>query len=427
MLDIKLIRNQPQQVQEALEKRGVQAPLSEFLELEERRRTLLVEAESLKNRRNVVSEEIARLKKARQDAEDLVLQMREVGAQIKALDEDVRGIEARLEELLLGIPNLPHESVPVGTGEADNPVLRQWGVPRQFAFEPKAHWELGEDLDILDFQRGGKIAGARFTVYKGAGARLERALINYMLDLHTTEHGYQEIFPPFMVNRQCMIGTGQLPKFEEDMFQVAGTEYFLVPTAEVPLTNLFREEILEGRQLPIYLTAYTACFRAEAGAAGRDTRGLIRQHQFNKVEMVKFSRPEDSYAELEKLTANAEQVLRGLGLPYQVVALCTADLGFSAAKTYDLEVWLPSFQGYREISSCSNFEDYQARRANIRFRTEKGARPQFVHTLNGSGVAVGRTVAAILENYQQSDGSVLIPEALRPYMGGNDRILRPDR
>lgn len=427
MLDIKLIRNQPQQVQEALEKRGVQAPLSEFLELEERRRTLLVEAESLKNRRNVVSEEIARLKKARQDAEDLVLQMREVGAQIKALDEDVRGIEARLEELLLGIPNLPHESVPVGTGEADNPVLRQWGVPRQFAFEPKAHWELGEDLDILDFQRGGKIAGARFTVYKGAGARLERALINYMLDLHTTEHGYQEIFPPFMVNRQCMIGTGQLPKFEEDMFQVAGTEYFLVPTAEVPLTNLFREEILEGRQLPIYLTAYTACFRAEAGAAGRDTRGLIRQHQFNKVEMVKFSRPEDSYAELEKLTANAEQVLRGLGLPYQVVSLCTADLGFSAAKTYDLEVWLPSFQGYREISSCSNFEDYQARRANIRFRTEKGARPQFVHTLNGSGVAVGRTVAAILENYQQPDGSVLIPDALRPYMGGNDRILRPDR
>jgi len=427
VLDIKLIRNQPQQVQEALEKRGVQAPLSEFLELEERRRTLLVEAESLKNRRNVVSEEIARLKKARQDAEDLVLQMREVGAQIKALDEDVRGIEARLEELLLGIPNLPHESVPVGTGEADNPVLRQWGVPRQFAFEPKAHWELGEDLDILDFQRGGKIAGARFTVYKGAGARLERALINYMLDLHTTEHGYQEIFPPFMVNRQCMIGTGQLPKFEEDMFQVAGTEYFLVPTAEVPLTNLFREEILEGRQLPIYLTAYTACFRAEAGAAGRDTRGLIRQHQFNKVEMVKFSRPEDSYAELEKLTANAEQVLRGLGLPYQVVSLCTADLGFSAAKTYDLEVWLPSFQGYREISSCSNFEDYQARRANIRFRTEKGARPQFVHTLNGSGVAVGRTVAAILENYQQPDGSVLIPDALRPYMGGNDRILRPDR
>lgn len=422
VLDIKLVRNRPEVVREALSKRGVEAPLEEFLRLDEKRRGLLVEVEGLKNMRNRVSEEVGRMKKSGQDARELVEKMREVSQRIKALDEEIRQLEEELEGLLLRIPNLPHESVPVGRGEEDNVVVRTWGEPKEFGFPPRPHWEIGELLDILDFPRGTKVAGARFTVYKGAGARLERALINYMLDLHTERHGYQEIFPPFMVNRQCMIGTGQLPKFEEDMFRVAGTEYFLVPTAEVPLTNLFREEILDGEQLPIYLTAYTACFRAEAGAAGRDTRGLIRQHQFNKVELVKFTRPEDSYAELEKLTADAERVLQGLGLPYRVVVLCTADLGFSAAKTYDLEVWLPSAGVYREISSCSNFEDYQARRANIRYRPGAGMRPQFVHTLNGSGVAVGRTVAAILENYQEEDGSVRIPEALIPYMGGMERI-----
>ncbi|NPV93090.1 MAG: serine--tRNA ligase [Firmicutes bacterium] len=422
MLDIKLVRSNPRLVQEALEKRGSKTSLEEFLAKDEKRRSLLVEVEGLKNRRNTVSEEIARLKKAKQDAEPLVLQMRQVSQRVKELDEEVKTLEEGLEELLLNVPNLPHPSVPVGQGEEDNPVVRTWGEPRKFGFEPKPHWDIGEALDILDFQRGGKIAGARFTVYKGLGARLERALINYMLDLHTGQHGYQEIFPPFMVNRQCMVGTGQLPKFEEDMFHVTNNDFFLVPTAEVPLTNLYREEILDASQLPIYITAYTACFRAEAGAAGRDTRGLIRQHQFNKVELVKFSAPETSYDELESLTNNAEKVLQGLGLPYRVVTLCTADIGFSSAKTYDLEVWLPSFNTYREISSCSNFEDFQARRANIRFRPAPGARPQFVHTLNGSGVAVGRTVAAILENCQQEDGSVLIPEALWPYMGGAKRI-----
>ena len=422
MLDIKFVRSKPEVVREALVKRGAKVSLDEFLTLEEQRRVRLVEVEQLKNLRNVVSEEIARLKKAGQNPEELVSNMRNTSLRIKQLDEQVREVEENLQQILLGIPNIPHTSVPVGSSEEDNPVLRTWGEPPQFDFTPQPHWEIGESLDILDFARGVKIAGARFTVYKGLGARLERALINYMLDLHTEKHGYQEIFPPFMVNRQCMVGTGQLPKFEEDMFHVDKTDYFLVPTAEVPVTNLFRDEILEDKQLPIKLTAYTACFRAEAGAAGRDTRGLIRQHQFNKVELVKFSRPEDSYAELERLTTDAEEVLQGLGLPYRVVTLCTADIGFSSAKTYDLEVWLPSFNTYREISSCSNFEDFQARRANIRYRPGPKAKPQFVHTLNGSGVAVGRTVAAILENYQQADGSVVIPEALRPYMGGVERI-----
>lgn len=422
MLDIKFVRSKPEVVREALVKRGAKVSLDEFLTLEEQRRVRLVEVEQLKNLRNVVSEEIARLKKAGQNPEELVSNMRNTSLRIKQLDEQVREVEENLQQILLGIPNIPHTSVPVGSSEEDNPVLRTWGEPPQFDFTPRPHWEIGESLDILDFARGVKIAGARFTVYKGLGARLERALINYMLDLHTEKHGYQEIFPPFMVNRQCMVGTGQLPKFEEDMFHVDKTDYFLVPTAEVPVTNLFRDEILEDKQLPIKLTAYTACFRAEAGAAGRDTRGLIRQHQFNKVELVKFSRPEDSYAELERLTADAEEVLQGLGLPYRVITLCTADIGFSSAKTYDLEVWLPSFNTYREISSCSNFEDFQARRANIRYRPGPKAKPQFVHTLNGSGVAVGRTVAAILENYQQADGSVVIPEALRPYMGGVERI-----
>jgi seryl-tRNA synthetase len=425
MLDIKFVRSNSEVVKEALIKRGSKVVLDEFLTLEEQRRVRLVAVEQLKNLRNVVSEEIAQRKKAGENAEEMMLNMRETSLQIKQMDEQLREVEEALQDILLGIPNIPHESVPIGSSEEDNPVIRSWGEPTSFnSFEPRPHWEIGEALDILDFARGVKITGARFTVYKGLGARLERSLINYMLDLHTEKHGYQEILPPFMVNRQCMVGTGQLPKFEEDMFHVDKTDYFLVPTAEVPLTNLFREEILDDGQFPIKLTAYTACFRAEAGAAGRDTRGLIRQHQFNKIELVKFSRPEESYLELEKLTADAEQVLKNLGLPYRVIALCTADLGFSSAKTYDLEVWLPSYNNYREISSCSNFEDFQARRANIRYRPNPKAKPQFVHTLNGSGLAVGRTVAAILENYQQEDGSVIIPEVLRPYMGGIDKVSK---
>lgn len=418
MLDIKFIRQNPEIVEQALKNRGAAVSLQEFLQLDEQRRKLLVEVERLKNQRNTTSEEIGRLKKQGQDATELMAAMKEVGNRIKELDEQVAQIEARLEEIVLTIPNVPHSSVPVGADSNDNPVVRRWGEPRQFDFEPKPHWEIGEALGILDFERGGKVTGTRFTFLKGAGARLERALINFMLDLHTREHGYVEVFPPFLANSKSMTGTGQLPKFAEDMFAVSGTDYYLIPTAEVPVTNLYREEILDGSQLPIYHCAYSACFRAEAGAHGRDTRGLIRQHQFNKVELVKFTRPEDSYEELEKLVNNAERVLQLLGLPYQVVVLCTGDLGFSSAKTYDLEVWLPSYNTYREISSCSNFEDFQARRAGIRFRRDAKAKPEYVHTLNGSGLAVGRTLAAILENYQQEDGSVVIPEVLRPYMGG---------
>ncbi|SHF31238.1 seryl-tRNA synthetase [Desulfofundulus australicus DSM 11792] len=424
MLDLKFVRNNPEIVSEALEKRGSDLNLEPFLELERRRREKLVVVEQLKNRRNVVSEEIGRRKKAGQDAEEMVQEMRQVSARIKELDEEIRDLEEQIQVTLLSIPNIPHESVPVGRDAADNVEVRRWGEPRQFDFTPRAHWELGEVLDIIDFERGSKVAGARFSFYKGAGARLERAVINFMLDLHTREHGYTEIFPPFIVNGDSMIGTGQLPKFAEDMFKLEGKNFYLIPTAEVPVTNLYREEILPGDRLPIYHCAYSACFRAEAGAAGRDTRGLIRQHQFNKVELVKFTRPEDSYEELEKLTRDAERVLQLLGLPYRVVCLCTGDLGFAAAKTYDLEVWLPSYQEYKEISSCSNFEDFQARRANIRFRDGRG-KPRFVHTLNGSGLAVGRTVAAILENYQQADGSVVIPEVLVPYMGGMTRITPP--
>ncbi|MDK2888827.1 MAG: seryl-tRNA synthetase [Thermoanaerobacter sp.] len=424
MLDLKFVRNNPEIVSEALEKRGSDLSLEPFLELERRRREKLVVVEQLKNRRNVVSEEIGRRKKAGQDAEEMVQEMRQVSARIKELDEEIRDLEEQIQVTLLSIPNIPHESVPVGRDAADNVEVRRWGEPRQFDFTPRAHWELGEVLDIIDFERGSKVAGARFSFYKGAGARLERGVINFMLDLHTREHGYTEIFPPFIVNGDSMIGTGQLPKFAEDMFKLEGKNFYLIPTAEVPVTNLYREEILPGDRLPIYHCAYSACFRAEAGAAGRDTRGLIRQHQFNKVELVKFTRPEDSYEELEKLTRDAERVLQLLGLPYRVVCLCTGDLGFAAAKTYDLEVWLPSYQEYKEISSCSNFEDFQARRANIRFRDGRG-KPRFVHTLNGSGLAVGRTVAAILENYQQADGSVVIPEVLVPYMGGLTRITPP--
>lgn len=423
MLDLKFVRNNPELVKEGLLKRNNSTELiDKFIAIDEVRRQKIVIVEQQKNRRNTVSEEIGRLKKAGQNAEELVLEMREASQQIKALDEEIRVIEQELSDIIMAIPNLPHASLPVGPDDSANREERRWGTPRQFSFQPKPHWDLGEQLNILDFERAAKVTGTRFTFYKGLGARLERALVNFMLDLHISEHGYVELIPPFMVNRDSMTGTGQLPKFAEDMFHLENMDYFLIPTAEVPVTNLYREEIIPEELLPIYHVAYSPCFRAEAGAHGRDTRGLIRQHQFNKVEMVKFSHPSTSYEELEKLTANAEAVLQRLELPYRVVCLSTGDIGFSAAKTYDLEVWLPSFEMYREISSCSNFEDFQARRANIRFRPAGGGKPEFVHTLNGSGLAIGRTTAAILENYQEEDGSITIPQALRPYMGGLARI-----
>ncbi|MCL5779590.1 seryl-tRNA synthase [Desulforamulus profundi] len=422
MLDIKFVRNNPELVLEGLAKRGSDISLQEFLKLDATRREKLVVVEQLKNTRNVVSQEIGKLKKAGQDAMSKQQEMRRVSQQIKDIDDEIRTIEERLQDILLSIPNIPHESVPVGKDEQDNPEVRRWGKPREFDFTPKPHWDLGEALNILDFERGGKVTGARFSFYKGLGARLERALINFMLDLHTREHGYTELFPPFIVNADSMVGTGQLPKFAEDMFKLEGLNYYLIPTAEVPVTNLYREEILPGDQLPIYHCAYSACFRAEAGAAGRDTRGLIRQHQFNKVELVKFSRPEESFDELERLTENAEKVLQALGLPYRVILLCSGDMGFSSAKTYDIEVWLPSYNAYKEISSCSNFLDFQARRANIKYRPAPKAKPEFVHTLNGSGVAVGRALSAILENYQEADGSITVPPVLVPYMGGIEKI-----
>lgn len=416
MLDLKFVRSNPDIVKEALAKRHSDINLEGFLKQEENRRQILFEVEKLKAERNKVSEEVARLKKSGQNAEDLILEMREVGQNIKELDDRLAEIEQSMEEVLYLIPNIPNESVPEGKDENDNIEVRKWGTPKQYKFQPLAHFELGEKHDILDFGRAGKVTGARFTFYKGLGARLERSLINFMLDRHGNK-GYVEIFPPFMVNRQSMTGTGQLPKFEEDAFKVENTDYFLIPTAEVPVTNLYRDEILDADKLPLRYCAYSACFRAEAGAAGRDTRGLIRQHQFNKVELVKFSLPEKSYDELEKLTADAEAILQELELPYRVVTLSTGDLGFSSAKTYDIEVWLPSFHNYREISSCSNFEDFQARRANIRFRRGPKEKPEFVHTLNGSGLAIGRTVSAILENCQEEDGRIRIPKALQPYMG----------
>ncbi|MDR1604922.1 MAG: serine--tRNA ligase [Gracilibacteraceae bacterium] len=420
MLDIKLLRTQPELVRAALAKRGTGVDLDGFLRTEEERRRLLTEAETLKARRNTASDEVARRKKSGDDAAALVSEMRTVSERIRTYETRLAALEEEIRQTLYEIPNIPHASVPVGSDESANVEIRRWGEPRRFDFTPLAHYELGEKWDILDFARAGKVTGARFTFAKGLGARLERALISFMLDLHLPK-GYVEILPPYMVHRHSMVGTGQLPKFEEDAFRVAGTEYFLIPTAEVPVTNLYRDEILDAAALPIYHCAYSACFRAEAGAAGRDARGLIRQHQFNKVELVKFSLPENSYAELESLTADAEAVLQALELPYRVVCLATGDLGFSAAKTYDLEVWLPSFDRYREISSCSNFEDFQARRANIRFRRGAKDKPEFAHTLNGSGVAIGRTVAAILENCQERDGHIRIPAALRPYMG-TDRI-----
>lgn len=422
MLDLKFVRENPEVVEEAIKKRGGQVSLDQFLALEKQRRQLLQEVEQLRNRRNVVSKTIAQKKRAGEDVQDLIEQMRVVSQQIKELDDRLKAVEEDIQKALLNIPNIPHPSVPVGQSSEDNVEVRRWGEPRRFSFEPKPHWEIAEKLGILDFERAGKVSGARFTFYRGLGALLERALINFMLDLHTQEHGYVELFPPFLVNSDSMTGTGQLPKFAQDMFKVEDHDLYLIPTAEVPVTNIYRDEILDGSQLPIYHCAYSACFRAEAGAHGRDTRGLIRQHQFNKVELVKFTTPETSYEELEKLTHDAERVLQLLGLPYRVVVLCTGDLGFSSAKTYDLEVWLPSFNEYKEISSCSNFEDYQARRANIRFRSEPKAKPRYVHTLNGSGIAVGRTVAAILENYQNEDGSVSIPEKLQPYMRGIKKI-----
>jgi seryl-tRNA synthetase len=423
MLDLKYVRENPDKVIAALKSRGLDLGLDEFLAHEKKRRELLVEVEALKSTRNSVSQEISRRKKSGEPADDMIAEMRAAGDKIAALDTKVKETESALEAILLTIPNLPHASVPVGGDETANPEIRRWGTPRTFDFEPLPHWDIGEKLGILDFERGRKVTGTRFLFYRGLGSRLERSLINFMLDLHTRQHGYTEFFPPFMVNGDSMVGTGQLPKFAADMFKLDGLDYYLIPTAEVPVTNYHRQEILDAKDLPLYYTAYSACFRAEAGAAGRDTRGLIRVHQFNKVELVKFSLPENSYGELEALTANAEKVLQALGLPYRVVLLCTGDMGFSSAKTYDLEVWLPSFNRYREISSCSNFEDFQARRADIKFRRDPKAKPEFVHTLNGSGVAIGRTVAAILENCQQADGSVVIPEALRPYMGVD--VIKP--
>lgn len=426
MLDLKYLRAHFAEVKEKLQHRGEDlTDLGKFEALDQKRRELIVEAEQLKSRRNEVSQQVAGLKREKKDADHLIKEMREVGDRIKVLDDELRQVEETLELLLLSIPNIPHESVPVGETEEDNIEIRKWGSLPEFTFQPKPHWEVAEYLGILDFERAGKVTGSRFVFYKGLGARLERALINFMLDLHVDEHGYKEVLPPYIVNRASMTGTGQLPKFEEDAFLIESEDYFLIPTAEVPVTNLHRDEILNGEELPIRYAAFSACFRSEAGSAGRDTRGLIRQHQFNKVELVKFVKPEDSYEELEKLTNNAERVLQLLGLSYHVLSMCTGDLGFTAAKKYDIEVWIPSYGTYREISSCSNFEAFQARRANIRFRRDLKAKPEHVHTLNGSGLAIGRTVAAILENYQQEDGSVMIPEVLRPYMGNRD-VIKPE-
>ena len=421
MLDIKYLRDNFAAAEKALVTRGDDIDLSGFAALDQRRRELLNEGEALKAEKNKVSALIGKTKDKSQ-VQDEIARMKEVSAQIKGLDEQLREVEEKFSELLMGVPNIPHEKTPIGASEDDNVEVRTWGEKPSFNFTPKAHWDIGENLGILDFERGGKLSGARFCLYLGAGARLERALINFMLDLHTGEHGYTETLPPFLVNRASMTGTGQLPKFENDLFHTEDVDLFLIPTAEVPVTNIHRDEILAEKDLPLYYTAYTPCFRKEAGSHGRDTRGLIRQHQFNKVELVKFVRPEDSDAELEKLLQNAEKVLQLLGLPYRVVDLCTADIGFSAARTFDIEVWLPGQECFREISSCSTFGDFQARRASIRFRREGAKKPELLHTLNGSGLAVGRTLLAILENYQQEDGSVLVPEVLKPYMGGLEKI-----
>ncbi|KYG29153.1 serine--tRNA ligase [Alkalihalobacillus trypoxylicola] len=418
MLDVKRLRNDFQTIKEKLKTRGEDlSGIDQFGDLDETRRTIIVEVEKLKSRRNEVSEQVAQLKRAKENAEHLILEMREVSDKIKKLDEQLKAVEQNLQDLLLTIPNVPHESVPIGESEDDNVEVRRWKEVPQFPFEAKAHWDIAVDLKLADFERAAKVTGSRFVFYKGLGARLERALINFMMDLHQDEHGYEELLPPYLVNRTSMTGTGQLPKFEEDAFKIREEDYFLIPTSEVPVTNMHRDEILPVNDLPFGYAAYSACFRSEAGSAGRDTRGLIRQHQFNKVEMVRFVKPEESYEQLELITSHAEKVLQLLELPYRVLNMCSADLGFTAAKKYDIEVWLPSYGEYKEISSCSNFEDFQARRANIKFRRDTKAKPEYVHTLNGSGLALGRTVAAILENYQQEDGSVVVPEVLRPYMG----------
>jgi len=422
MLDAKLIRNNPDYVRLGMSKRKDEVDLDSFLSLDEKRREYLTQVEALKSTKNSVSQEIALLKVQKKDTSLLIAKMREVSDVIKDYDSKVGNIEQELEEMLLKMPNIPDDEVPAGDTDESNVEVRRWGNPAQFDFTPKAHWEIGEQSGILDFATASKVTGSRFVFYRGLGARLERTLINFMLDLHTTQHGYTEVFPPFIVNRRSMVGTGQLPKFEEDAFKLVYNDYFLVPTAEVPVTNMYRDVILDAELLPIKHAAYSACFRAEAGSAGRDTRGLIRNHQFNKVEIVKFTRPEDSGEELEKLVNDAEQVLKLLELPYRVVLVCVGDLGFAAAKKYDLEVWMPSYNRYVEISSCSNFRDFQARRANIKYRPFAREKAEFVHTLNGSGLAVGRTLAAILENYQQKDGTVVIPERLVDYMGGVSKI-----
>ncbi len=422
MLDIKFIRENVDLVKDMLVKRGYELDIDRVIELDERRRKTLTQLEEMRHRRNDISDEIAEIKRKGGDASQLINEMKELAGRIKELEATLSPVEGELRELSLLIPNVPHESVPVGKDENDNTVVRMWGEKPDMDFEPRPHWEIGEDLGILDFKRATKISGTRFSLYRGAGALLERALINFMLDIHTKEHGYIEVLPPFMVNSATMTGTGQLPKFKEDLFKIEGWDYYLIPTAEVPVTNIHREEIIPEKELPIYYVSYTPCFRSEAGSYGKDTKGLIRQHQFNKVELVKFALPDNSYQELESLTRNAEEILRRLNLHYRVVCLCTGDLGFSAAKTYDLEVWLPGQKVYREISSCSNFEDFQARRAGIRYKPKTGKGTRFVHTLNGSGLAVGRTVVAVLENYQQADGSVIVPQALRPYMGGMELI-----
>jgi seryl-tRNA synthetase len=422
MLDVKLLRENLDQVKARMATRGGAVDWDAFVALDRERRDALANIERLKERKNKRSSEIGKLKKGGGDASALMREVEEVSEAIRAGETPLADIEARFERFMLTVPNLPHPSVVVGKSAEDNREVRRWGEPPKFDFAAKNHWDIGEELSILDFARAAKITGARFTVYRGAGAKLERALINFMLDLHSGENGYTEVLPPALVNRTALVGTGQLPKFEEDLFHLAPGDYFLIPTAEVPLTNLHRDELLDREQLPIRYVAYTPCFRSEAGSYGKDVRGLIRQHQFNKVEMVKFCEPENSYDELESMVRNAEEVLQRLKLPYRVVELCTGDMGFGAAKTYDLEVWLPGQNTYREISSCSNCEDFQARRANIRYRKEKKGKPVFVHTLNGSGLAVGRTLVAILENYQQKDGSVVVPEILRPYMGGLARI-----
>jgi seryl-tRNA synthetase len=422
MLDTKFIRENLEEAERRLSTRGGAPYLDGFRELDGRRLTLLRESETLKALRNNVSDEISRIKDKSQ-AQDKILEMREVSQRIKGMDEELKQVDDELSGFLLTVPNLPDPSTPLGATELDNVLVRTWGEPGDYSFTPRPHWEIGEELGILDFECGAKITGARFTLYRGAGARLERALISFMLDLHTDRHGYLEVLPPFMVNRESMQATGQLPKFEEDLFKLVDPEFFLIPTAEVPVTNIHRGEILKKSDLPVCYAAYTPCFRREAGSYGKDTRGLIRQHQFNKVELVKFTHPSESAVELENLTGNAEKVLQLLGLPYRVMALCSGDIGFSASKTYDIEVWLPGQSCYREISSCSSFGDFQARRAGIRFREEEKSKPEFVHTINGSGLAVGRTLVAILENGQQEDGSVVIPEVLRPYMGGLERII----